>query len=241
MKCFLRLASSTILVGYLRVIRDTHYRLSNSCLPFILELDFLVIIKANPKAFLYHQTVLPSAPKTILWGGLSVKRRQVPAKALASEIFEIIVDILDTLEQAYAIEVNVELQESQLSVKISPIIASFVVGSEDYTIRIATNARTERIATFKRLIHQAATIETGYRSLLLGDQRLRGWDRTRLFYSMLIDSELDEINTISLLTALQTVLVKFLGQEIRVDSFIGKRKLEIVGRISRRKATSYHG
>jgi hypothetical protein len=160
---------------------------------------------------------------------------------LASEIFEIIVDILDTLEQAYAIEVSMELQESQISVKISPIAASFVVGSEDYTIQIATHARTERITTFKRLIHQAATIETGYRSLLLGDQRLRGWDRTRLYYSMLIDSELDEINTISLLTALQTVLVKFLGQEIRLDSFIGKRELEIVGRISRRKTTSYHG
>ncbi|MCW4030907.1 MAG: hypothetical protein NWE80_00925, partial [Candidatus Bathyarchaeota archaeon] len=69
---------------------------------FISELEFLAIIKANPKAFLYHQSVLPAAPKTILWGGLSVKRRQVPAKALASEIFEIIVDILDTLEQAYA-------------------------------------------------------------------------------------------------------------------------------------------
>ncbi|MFX0114935.1 MAG: hypothetical protein ACFFB3_10345 [Candidatus Hodarchaeota archaeon] len=206
-----------------------------------MEVECLQVIRADPKAFLYRQNVLPTAPKTILWGGLSIKRRQVPAKALASEIFEIIVDILDTLEQAYTIEVSVELQESQISISISPITASFVVGSEDYAIQIATHARTERIISFKRLLHQAKTIETGYRSLLVGDHRFRDWNRTRLYYSMLIDSKLDEINTISLLTALQTVLVEFLGQEIRVDSCISERKLELVSRIRRRKQSSYHG
>jgi hypothetical protein len=205
-----------------------------------LEVECLEIIKATPKAFLYRQSVLPQAPKTILWGGLSVKRREVPVKTLASELFEIIVDILDTLEQAYTIEVSVELQESQISVIISPIAASFIVGSEDYAIQIATHARTERITSFKRLIHQAKTIETGYRSLLLGDNRFKDWDRTHLYYSMLIDSTLDEVNTVSLLTALQTVLVKFLGQEIRVDSCISERKLELISRIRRRKSTSYH-